>query len=110
MASSCFLAHLPHCVCLLLGRKLTLFSWDNSLDGEAGAFSVYTQIHSLGSSLMGTGQHLIVSCCGCLSAQSMSCENRKNPCDGFLFRNGFSLSEKRNYLNNGQILEGYDVD
>lgn len=37
-------------------------------------------------------------------------KTEKNPCDGFLFRNGFSLSEKRNYLNNGQILEGYDVD
>lgn len=36
-----------------VGQEVNSLFWDNSLDGEASAFSVYTQLHSLGSSFDG---------------------------------------------------------
>ena len=99
MESSCFLSRLPHCVLPAVGRKLTLFTRGNSLDGEVGTFSVYSQIRSLGSSLIGTGQHLNVSFLLWLSlCMEHVLWKQKYPCNGFLFRNGFFFKGKEKLL------------
>lgn len=109
MESSCFLSHPPHCVLPAVGRKLTLFSRGNSLDGEVGTFSVYSKIRSLGSSLIGAGQHLNVSFLPWLSlCIEYVLWKQKYPCNGFLFKGKEKLLDQG--TDSGGVLHGLTLE